>query len=91
MNPIKLRITNKITPINPPKPATSTVNIFTGTSMNGSRFTMNNITSPKIMCSKILIMMPAALKRITSPIANKTAITIPNNTVSSIINSLPNS
>lgn len=49
MNPIKLRITSKITPINPPKPATSTVNMFNGTSMNGSKFTINSITTPKIM------------------------------------------
>lgn len=86
MNPIKFKKTSKITPINPPKPATSTVSIFIGTSTKGNIFTINSITTPKSMCSKILIMMPAALNSIIRPMAIKTAITIPNSTVSRIIN-----
>ena len=74
-----------ITPINPPKPATKTVSILMGICTKGTKSTIKRSMSPKIICSKILIIKPATLNKIIRPIATITAKTIPKKIVSMII------
>ena len=67
----------KITPINPPNPATKTVSILMGICTNGTKSTIKRSTSPNIICNKILIIKPATLNRIIKPIAIIIAKIIP--------------
>lgn len=75
----------RMTPINPPNPATKTVTILMGTCTNGTKSTINRSMSPKIICNKILIIKPAALNKIIKPIAIIIAKIIPRKIVSMVI------
>lgn len=72
----------KTTPINPPNPATKTVRILMGTCTKGIKSTINRSIRPKTTCNNILIIIPAALKRIIKPTAIITASRIPRKIVS---------